>query len=366
MELMYKDGWEQTKKRLDALWRGELIDRCCISVTAPLDKDDPYIEKVPSNPKELEQYYLDETWILERNLNRLSKSYFGGDALPCVFPYFGTGGHAKYLSSEVIYRPDTIWLSSTIQEYSGFDFSFDPEKNEVFQREKEIIHFLAEEGKGKFFVSPPDNCGSLDALAQLRGNSELLMDFYDQPEEITKAVKHLVRILKESNEFIFRDIYENNDHGCVHGWMNTWSSGPQMQLQCDASVMLSADMFKEFVVPELTETCESLEHAIYHMDGMEQLRHLDLVLDIPGISMIQWVQVAGQPPVTSFLPQLKKMQEKGKGLVLIVKKSQLPCLLSELSPKGLNLIVEDAQSKEEAEEIVKYVTNYRYRSEQIK
>lgn len=366
MELQYKPDWEQCKKRLEALWDRELIDRCCISVKAPLDPDHPYVERKPVGQEELERYYMDETWILERKLEEMEKTYYGGDAFPCIFPYFGTGGHAKYLSSKVIYQPNTIWIPPVIEEYGDFDFQFDAATNENFQKERRIIAFLAKEGQGKFFVSPPDNCGSLDALSQLRGDSNLLMDLYDQPEEVLAAVDHLVDILNRTNDYIFSAIRENNDGGCVHGWMNVWSPGPVMQLQCDASVMISPASFKEIVVPELVKSAAPLTHGIYHMDGREQLRHLDYILGIPQIHMIQWVQVAGQPTVENFIPELRKIQESGRGLVIQIKKEQLDHLLSQLSPRGLNLIVMDACSRQEAEDIVSYVERYSYTREQLK
>ena len=33
--MYYKDDWDIVKKRFEALWNGEVIDRCCIAVTAP-------------------------------------------------------------------------------------------------------------------------------------------------------------------------------------------------------------------------------------------------------------------------------------------------------------------------------------------
>lgn len=77
-----------------------------------------------------------------------------------------------------------------------------------------------------------------------------------------------------------------------------------MQLQCDISVMFSNDICKEFEVAELEECSSFLQHAIYHMDGMEQLRHMEMITDISRINMIQWVQVAGQPSISKFWPQL--------------------------------------------------------------
>ncbi len=33
--MINKDNWDDTKKRYSAFWQGEIVDRCCISVTAP-------------------------------------------------------------------------------------------------------------------------------------------------------------------------------------------------------------------------------------------------------------------------------------------------------------------------------------------
>ena len=33
--MYYKEDWEASRKRFEALWQGETLDRCCISVTAP-------------------------------------------------------------------------------------------------------------------------------------------------------------------------------------------------------------------------------------------------------------------------------------------------------------------------------------------
>lgn len=138
----------------------------------------------------------------------------------------------------------------------------------------------------------------------------------------------------------------------------TWCPGKHLQLQCDLSVMLSAKLYEDMILEELTETSSWLDHSIYHMDGTEQIRHLDLILSVPGINMIQWVPVVGQPPITNYFKELSKIQASGKGIVLQVKKKELEAVMHNLSPNGLMLIVMDAESREEADAIVKYVENH--------
>ena len=264
--------YETIKKRLEALWENEILDRCCVSVLAPRDPQRPYRENPPESQEDLCRWYNDAQWIQERNLERIRRTYFAGDAFPCIFPYFGTGGHAKYICAEekVEYRRDTIWIHPSLSDYFDYNYEFDPDSNKVFRRE-------------------------LDAVR------------------------------------------ENCLGGSVTSWMNTWSA-----------------VYREFFTPELTETAGWLDNAVYHLDGMEQIRHLDEILGVDGIQMIQWTQVAGQPPVTEFIPVLRRIQKAGKGLVLIIGKAQLPCLLENLSSNGLNLIVTNAKDPQEAEEIVRF------------
>jgi hypothetical protein len=361
--MKFIEDWGKIKRRFELLWEGELLDRCCVSVQAPKNAADPFDCEIPSDPEELRKWYMDPDWILERNLKKFEKTYYAGDAYPCVFPYFGTGGHGKYLCDEknIEYRPDTIWIHPVFEDYDAFDFRMKPD-NKAFAEELKIIEYLAKEGMGRFFVSPPDNCGSFDALSQLRGSAELMMDFIDEPEKVLKAGMEIVDVLIETNEKIFGAIRGNNDGGSAQGWMGTWSKGRHMQLQCDISVMMSNPLFEKFIVPELEKTSAHLDNAIYHMDGREQLRHLDSVLAIDGIDMIQWVQVDGQPPVTAFIPELRKIQRAHKGLVLLIRKDQIEPLLGEISPRGVLLKVTDAKDAEEADEIVRFVENFKYRS----
>ncbi len=357
-----KDNRDYDKifKRLDYLWSNEILDRCCISINAPKDPQNPYVCDVPTSQEELEKWYNDGELVLKRKLAEIENTYFAGDALPMIFPYFGTGGHAKYLAPKesIEYAPDTIWIHPTITDLSAFDYSFDPNTNKTFKTECDVMSYLVAESKGRYFVGMPDNCGSYDALAQLRGNEELLIDFLTEPEAVKNAGRKLVDVLIKSSDIMFDITKDLSMGGSVHGWMNTISKGKHLQMQCDLSVMISKENFDEFILEELTTTANWLDNAIYHLDGMEQIRHLDTILSVDAINMIQWVQVAGQPEASAFIPELKRIQAAGKGIVINVTPNQAIDLLENLSPKGLNLLVY-AQSPDEADTLLKAVEKYR-------
>jgi hypothetical protein len=353
-------NYDKIFERLELLWSNEILDRCCISVVAPKNPSDPHINILPDSQEDLKKYYTDGEWILKRSLQQIEKSYYAGDALPMIFPYFGTGGHAKYIAPEsaVRYEKDTIWIHPVIEEIGEYNYDFDCNTNKVLKQELDVLKFLASEANGRYFVGMPDNCGSYDALAQLRGNENLMMDFLTDPDEVKLAGRKLVDILIKSGDMMFSTLKDNCRGGSAHSWMNTMSKGKHLQLQCDLSVMISNDTFKEFIKEELETTANWLDNAIYHLDGMEQIRHLDDILSVKSINMIQWVQVAGQPPAIEFIPTLRKIQQAGKGIVLAVNKDQVKGLLENLSPKGLILLVVDATSPDEADRIVKLAESY--------
>ena len=95
--------------------------------------------------------------------------------------------------------------------------------------------------------------------------------------------------------------------GCICGVRNVLC-----QVQCDLSVMISPDYYKEFVLPELEASTEWADYVVYHLDGQEQIRHLDYILSVDAIKMIQWTPVAGQPPTTTFIPVLQRIQKAGE------------------------------------------------------
>ena len=75
--------YETIRKRLEALWENEILDRCCVSVLAPRDPQRPYRENPPESQEDLCRWYNDAQWIQERNLERIRRTYFAGDEM-CI------------------------------------------------------------------------------------------------------------------------------------------------------------------------------------------------------------------------------------------------------------------------------------------
>ncbi len=119
--------------------------------------------------------------------------------------------------------------------------------------------------------------------------------------------------------------------------------------------MISPAMYDEFIVPELLQAADAIDHVFYHLDGPGAIRHVDRLLEMDGIFGIEWTPGAGEcPDIEKWLDMYKKIQAKGKGLhPPSMPKAKLELAIKELNPKGLFLTIHDAQSVEEVEDILK-------------
>ena len=173
-------------------------------------------------------------------------------------------------------------------------------------------------------------------------------------ERVQQALSKIQQVWLNAMQQMYEITSPNNEGGCTIGWLDTWSPGKHGQMQCDLSVMISPDMFHEFIMPELRSQTEWMDNALYHFDGVDQIKHLDALLSIEKLKMIQWTCVEGQPSPIEFIPILKKIQEAGKGLLIKIKKEELEPLMEELSSKGLYLQL-TASTEEEAKSIIRKV-----------
>jgi len=113
--------FDRITERYRAWWENEMLDRVCLSVTAPKEEQCP----LPT-PVSAEQLLTDPDYIVRQWNAQISNTYYGGDALPIVHApgsllYASYGGQAKCAS-------DTVWVDPTIlrvEEWEGYCFDIE-------------------------------------------------------------------------------------------------------------------------------------------------------------------------------------------------------------------------------------------------
>lgn len=353
--MKYKEDIEFVKKRMEAFWNQEMLDRACVAVTAPREKGiniSPFKnDRDYSDHKDgLITYWTDPETIYEVNLEKVRNTYFGGDAIPSIFQNYGTSGHCNYYGAKPDYQQHTIWFEPVLDSLEEEKIVYRPE---VLEKHLEITRYLLERAKDEYFVGMPDSTGTLDAISHLYGSQNLLYAFLEEPELVKKAVHKINQGWKDSNERFYQETKENCG-GSVHSWMHLWAPGRIQHMQVDISVMISAEMYQEFALPELQEQIKWIDYPVYHFDGIEQIKHLDYILSLDKLKAVQWTYVAGQPSAGHFIPVLQRIQDAGKSVIVMAPKEDIPVLLENLSADRLYIHCE-AEDEDEARRIVSYV-----------
>ena len=158
--------------------------------------------------------------------------------------------------------------------------------------------------------------GLMDILAALRTTDRLLFDCIDSPDMVLAALAGIERVWwrfqKETRELI-----DPPNGGLYSTWIGVLSNRPYAISQADFSVMLSPAMFEEFALPGLRSEAERIGRSVYHLDGPEQIKHLDMILSIPEIRAIQWPPFPGQPVLSgSWDGMIRKVIDSGRRLVM--------------------------------------------------
>ena len=340
--MRYKQDWDMAKKRLTAFWDRDILDRCCISVKVPGQA----AQAMPQTDAERLRHWTDPEYIIRRNRAAMEHTYYGGEAFPCIFVNLGAAGHAGFFKGEKHYFGDSVWFFPSLTDIDALEFD---ENGFMYQKTLELARAFAQDSGGDYMVSMPDTTGNADALAHLMGSEELLPAMLEDPEAVARALQKIETVYERTMREVYDIVRGVNEGGSCVDWLSTWAPGFHAQMQCDLSVMISNPLFREFILPELQTQCRFLQYPLYHLDGAEQIRHLDDLLSIPELRAIQWTQVAGQPPCTQYLPELKRIQAAGKNLVILVEPKQVEVLLENLSSRGLLLVttvptVEDAEA----------------------
>ena len=352
--MYYKPDWEETKKRFAAFWKRENEGRCLLNITASRNKNfQNHLLRSGRESLPLEEIWLDADKIIERHIAYFENTYFAAEALPRLNIDLGPGVTAAYLGSPVKLRTDTIWFEPVIKDWDHDTFGFDT-NNFWWKKTLEITKKASEAGRGRFLTGITDLSGTADILLNLRGSENLCMDIYDNSEKVKEARDEILKVwfycVRELNKITLE---------CQEGsinWMGIWAPDLHHSLQCDFSAMLSPAVFEEFFLPEIQEQCRRLPYSIYHLDGPDAVRHIDMLLEIPELDAIQWVPGDGQPRAIEWIPLLKKIQSKGKGLVIYALPEDIDILLTELSPRGLYVgITTQFNSFDEADEFVEKV-----------
>jgi 5-methyltetrahydrofolate--homocysteine methyltransferase len=348
----YKQDWEKAEERMRAWLAGTIIDRPVVLVTAP--RDDRQASAAKYDPWIFFMHHLDDLdLVLEHFQGYLRQTYFGGEAFPNFWPNLGPGSTAAYMGSRRQVMENTVWFEQ--EETTPWEKILSLkllEKDPWWQATQEVVRRAAALSQENFLVGMPDFNAPANLLGFWRGTQTLLTDLFDAPQQVKQGSRLMTEIWHQCYDRLY-PLQQQCQQGTID-WMGFWYPGRGSNVQCDFSAMISPGMFTEFVLPDLREQCRRLDWSIYHWDGPGQVPHLDLLLDIPELTGIQWTPGAGNPGVGSpqWYPLYQRIQAKGKRLVLLgMEAHEIEPLFNAIAPAGV-LMGLAAKSEDEARQVL--------------
>jgi len=308
---------ERMERALDAhtRWWNGTLDRPLVCVTIPDAYDVPCRAAAPMLSQ---QSCADFSWSAEQVIDavdeQLSRYEFAGDAIPIVnFDAFGPGVLAAFCGAKLDNSSGRVWFwPDEEREVEDIHVTYDPQ-NKWVRRIKALYQAGLQKWNGTVLMGMPDLGGVLDVAATFRRSENLLMDLYDDPQE----VKRLSREIQDAWYAAYEDLAQvlKPQRAYTH-WSGLASRAPSYIIQCDFCYMIGNPMFKEFVLDTLRKDTERLAHSIYHLDGIGQLNHLNDILALEKLDAVQWVYGDGQPSAVHWLDVYRRIQAAGKGVMI--------------------------------------------------
>jgi len=265
-----------------------------------------------------ENSYPDFSKIVDAQIENTGKLEYPGVSYPALPHQWASRGTpmvmCAYLGSRVTFGDNTVWYEKFIDDWEKTKIEFDVDNYWV-----QISRLLMEEQLKKIdrdmLIWMPDLGDALTCFSMMRGVENLMFDIIEMPELVLEKIDEFVDAWINAHSF-FYSIYSKKLSGDAT-WL-LWAPGKTYACQSDFSTMISPAMFEKFVVYELEKIKDYLDYIAWHLDGPDEIKHLDILLSLPYVKTIQVTPGAGRPPCASelWIPNIGKILEKGKNVIL--------------------------------------------------
>ena len=350
--MIHCDHFDRVAAKYDEYWHCENHDRPLLFLTAPAEKQQP----MPEFHGTVRERWLDTDFVLRSTRRRMENTFFAGEAYPTAFPNLGPDIFGAYFFGDLEFGNDTSWAINHAQSLDELDLSRLDENNFWWKKTLEMTRAMAEDARGDYLVGITDLHTGMDGLVSMRGPEELCFDLYEDGEQVEAlAIElfHRFRDVYTQLSAILREYQRGQSN-----WMSVYHPEGWYVTSCDFMGMISEDMMKRFVLPELKLELDFLKHSIFHLDGIGALRHLDCLLELSNLNGVQWVPGAGKPGAPHWLDVLRRIQAAGKAIHIDVRVEDLPVMLESLPPEGVLYNVHCA-SAEDAQALLKLAEDCR-------
>ena len=358
MDLKWKQDWAQAKQNLIKWWHG---DGLALSFYEAI-RSEP-IENIPkpAYPSTLEARWIDPVYRCDIAEYEMANRHHPAESIPYFDTQIGPGSLGTFLGVQPGFAENSVWYTPFMDDpdLCGRIF-FNPQDNHWWDIHMALIDEGLKRANSRYLVGVPDLIENLDTLAALRGETKVLYDLYDRPGWVQARLAEITASWMHAFDLIYEKVRDEAG-GNVFSAFRIWGPGKTAKLQCDFSVMISPEMFREFVVPHLETQCRHLDYTMYHLDGTNALQHLDSLLEIEELKAIEWTPQAGKPQGGSpeWYELYRHIKAAGKAVQAIcVELDEVVPLLDAIGPEGTFILIFDPVNETGLEKLLKDVEPY--------
>lgn len=207
-------------------------------------------------------------------------------------------------------------------------------------------------------VNPPMTLDALSSLYGLCGSQNLLKALVTSKSMVRQRVREMTRTYLDFYDF-FYGFLKDAGYGESAYWFQVFCEGKFEGVRCDFSLMLSLEMFREFIIPEIAQVCDHMDHTLFNMCSVQHARFIDALSEIMSLDGIFWNPEPYLDGVRDFIPTLKRIKSKGMLLEIVCHRVEEAVLaVRELGPDGLYLLFEPRfESPDQAERALEKIYN---------
>jgi hypothetical protein len=198
--------------------------------------------------------------------------------------------------------------------------------------------------------------GPLDILCALIGESEVIYNFYDEPEFVKQSLAKLSEVF---NEFLRVQIELTPEYygGYGIGQMYMWTPGTNCRIQEDAMALITPAHYDEFVYETDEKITSVTNYSLYHVHATGMFI-MDKIVRNNNLSIVQVMKDEGDTKISDLIEGMKTIQKAGKSVLVKGKfdKDDIEVMRKNLDRRALSLgcVV---NNKEDANELKEYLLN---------
>jgi len=351
-----KSDFEFTKRRFQAFWKRDLLDRPLVQFRLYKPKStrrDLPIRKHASAG----DLMLDGEYQANWHLVDLSNQLFLGDSLPVACPSLGPASMPAFYGCSLHLNHDgTSWNEPGIVDFNSLDCLTFEWENPWVCRLHELNRAFLKTGAGSFITGMSDWYTGADCLAAILGPQQLAGALIQEKNWVRQALKHLEKDFERLFLEFHQEIRLAGQPGTT--WVPLLSDGRYYVITNDFSAMISAEMYRDVFLEGVIRECKFLDHSIYHLDGPDALRHLDAILEVAQLDGIHFIPSPGDASFGRWAGTYKHIQDAGKCMVINCALEEVKAIPDVLKPEGLLLNIENVTSLEEAEKVLEFLGSW--------